>query len=277
MTALDCYDVLHYGQALLEKLEAVKAEIDQKQGLLDEKTWISQAVSRMQVALKGSVQVLPKAVALPELEVARAHHAQRQQALVVECLERLEAGITFHGGSRSPLKETLFSTFKLAQLLKVGPDEFEKRCQEFEKKLQASYSKRMLAEPVFVPLQSVVAMLSDAVSQWRQSREVPEISMEERQALLDELDAAARALEVPIRQSKLLAEVACLPVKELFETSGVAQKPKKRSPKITLQEVEQASENAVADDAVTPEGPTSQAASVPLEASAPIVQKRKKK
>jgi hypothetical protein len=265
MTAIECYDFLLYAQELLKRLQGAHAELQKKQGLKDEKSWLEQSISRLEQLLTPTGELLKKCVALPELESARAEHSRMQQELAVEAMERLEAGITFHGGSRSPLRETLFDTLKFSQLVRVDAVEFEKKCIELEKKMNATYSKRMLGEPVFRPLEPTVLALAESISNWRNSLKAPDISSDDRQGLIDELDAAARKLELPIRQSKLLAEAACAPVKELFETSQIAFKPKKRNMKAVVTESVEPEERA-ADPMVAP----------PLEIEIKTVGKKKK-
>jgi hypothetical protein len=57
----------------------------------------------------------------------------------------------------------------------------------------------------------------------------------EAQTLREELDAAAKRLEVPCRQARLLAQAALVPLKDLLESSALAQKPKRRGPRTSTE------------------------------------------
>lgn len=246
---LEAFDAVAHSEVLLSRLEAAQAELSRKQGLRDEKAWLTAAVDRVTHARDGVGDLLTRVLRLPQLEALREEHARTLQQAAVDAVERLQAGITFHGGSRAPLLETLFAKLKLPALRRVDREDFEKFCADFEKRLNGSYVKRMLADATYAPLEPALTGLRAAFATWRGAFSPEPLAETEARALMDELDAAARRLELPLRQARLLAEAACAPVKDLYESSGLAAKPKKRTLKAVVTETaSEESAEAAADE-----------------------------
>jgi hypothetical protein len=233
---LEAFDAVAFSETFLTRLEAAEAELSRKQGLRDEKAWLASAVGRVVTAREGVGDLLTRALRLAALEPLREEHARTLQQVVVDAAERLQAGITFHGGSRAPLLETLFARLKLPALRRVDREDFEAFCADFEKRLAGSYVKRMLTDTTYAPLEPVLAEWRTAVATWRGAFAEAALPEADARALTDELDAAARRLDLPLRQARLLAEAACAPVKDLFDTSGLAARPKRRTLKAVVTE-----------------------------------------
>jgi hypothetical protein len=233
---LEAFDAVAHSEVFLARLEAARAELSRKQGLKDEKAWLAAAVDRVTAAREGMGDLLTRALRLPHLEPLREEHARTLQQAAVDAVERLQAGITFHGGSRAPLLEALFARLKLPALRRADRETFEKFCADFEKRLNGSYVKRMFSDATYAPLGPALEALREAFAAWRAALSPAPLTETETRALADELDAAARRLELPLRQARLLAEAACAPVKNLFESSGLAAKPKKRTLKAAVSE-----------------------------------------
>jgi hypothetical protein len=233
---LEAFDAVAHSEVVLSRLHAAMSELSRKQGLKDEKAWLSSAVDRLTAGREGLGDLLTRVMRLPELEPLREEHARTLQQTAVDAVERLQAGITFHGGSRAPLLETLYAKLKLPALRRADREDFEKFCSDFEKRLNGSYVKRMLGDDAFAPIAPAVQDVRTAFATWRGAFSPDALADTEATALRDELDAAARRLELPLRQARLLAEAACAPVKDLFESSGLAAKPKKRSLKPAVTE-----------------------------------------
>lgn len=226
---LDAFDTVSRSELMTERLESALAELERRPALKDERAWLTTAVERVAAARAGVEPVLNKAMRLPELAPLREDHAYAKQQAAVDALERLQAGIAFHAGPRAPLLEALFGKLKLPALRRADRKDFEKLCAEFEKRLQSGYAKRMLADPGLEPLSAAVEQLRAAVAEWREAysgEPLPEAEAKELQA---RLIGFAEALELPLRQARLLAEAALAPVDGLFEESGLGQKPRRRA------------------------------------------------
>ncbi|MEW5741371.1 MAG: hypothetical protein AB1938_20785 [Myxococcota bacterium] len=250
---LEAFDTVAFSEALLGRLHAAKAELSRKQGLKDEKSWLATAVDRLAAAREGVGDLLTRVLKLDELAPLREEHARTLQHSVIDAVERLQAGITFHGGSRAPVLETLYGKLKLPPLRRAEREDFERFCADFEKRLNGSYVKRMLADEAFAPIAPALAEVRKAFSTWRSALSPEPVSEAEAKALRSELDAAARKLELPLRQARLLAEAACAPVKDLYESSGLAAKPKKRSVRLARPLEEDVAEAEAAADALEPQ------------------------
>lgn len=225
---LDAFDTVAHSEQLLRRLEGAAAELSKKQGLKEEKAWLDTATQRVSAARNGVGDLLIRVLRLSELEPVREGQARLLQNAAVDAVERLHAGITFAAGSRAPILEALYGKLKIPVLRRCDREDFEKFCTDFEKRLNSTYAKRMFAEPSYELVVPVLEQMRAAFATWRGVFSEVALSDSEAQALRDELDAAARRLELPCRQARLLAEAALTPLKELLENSGVTHKPKKR-------------------------------------------------
>jgi hypothetical protein len=226
---LDAYDTVAHSEALLQRLTTAFAELSRKQGLKDEKDWLEQAIARVTAAREGLGDLLSRVMRLPEMEPAREEHARALQGAAVDAVERLQAGITFHAGARAPLLEALYGKLKLPLLRRVDREDFEKFCADFEKRLGSGYAKRMFGEPALALLGDALAQVRASFATWRGSFSGEPLAEDDARGLRDELDACARRLELPVRQARLLAEAALAPLRDLFEESGIGQRPRKRA------------------------------------------------
>lgn len=253
---LESFDTVSHSEQLVLRLETATAELSKKQGLKDEKAWLETAMQRVVNAREGTGDLLNRVLRLPELEPVREEHARVLQGAVVDAVERLHAGITFAGGSRAPLIEALYGKLKLPVLRRCDRADFEKFCTDFEKRLNTGYAKRMFADPSFQLVVPVLSQLHQAISTWRSVFSDQPLSDADAQALRDELDAVSRRLELPCRQARLLAEAALAPLKDVFESSGLAQKPKRRAKSMLVETGDE--ESSLEDEAVDPSVPSAE-------------------
>ncbi len=227
-TLLDAFDLVGHSEQLLFRLDAAAAELSKKQGLKDEKAWLEQARARVATARDGVGDLLTRVLRLPEMDPVRDDHARLLQNVAVDAVEKLHAGITFAAGSRAPLLEALYGKLKIPVLRRCDREDFEKFCGDFEKRLGTGYARRMFAEESFQIVAPTLTAMQQAFATWRGVFSAEPLDDTAAQALRDELDAAARRLELPCKQARLLAEAALAPLKDLLENLSVTQKPKKR-------------------------------------------------
>lgn len=228
---LDAFETVAYAEQLQQRLEAAWAELAKKQGLREEKSWLETALARVAAGREGVGTLLTRVLRLPEMDPVRDEHGRTLQHAAVDAVEKLHAGITFAGGSRAPLLEALYGRLKLPVLRRCDREDFARFCADFEKRLSTSYARRMFGDASFALVAPVLEQVHAAFATWRGVYAVEALPEAEAQALRDELDAAARRLELPVRQARLLAEAALAPIKDLFELSGIGQRPKKRVPR----------------------------------------------
>jgi hypothetical protein len=214
------------------------------------------AVSRLVAARDGIGDLQTRVLRLPELEPVKEDQARILQNTAVDAVERLHAGISFAAGSRAPLLEALYGKLKIPVLRRCDREDFEKFCVDFEKRLNTGYAKRMFADPSFEVVAPALQQLAQAFVTWRGVFSSVELTETELQALRDELDAVGRRLELPCRQSRLLAQAALVPLKELFENSGITSKPKKRGPRISVTEADEDEHPLLEEDPVDPAEPS---------------------
>lgn len=275
---LDAWDTIAASEGLLERLEAASLTLSRKPGLKEEKAWLETAVERVRHARKDLGDLKTRAMALPELEPLREEHARTLQNAAVDAVERLQAGITFHVGTRAPLLEMLYGKLKLPVLRRCDRQDFEGFCKDFEKRLNSSYAKRMFADPAFNFVTPALEQVIAAFVAWRTGFSPTVPTEEEARGVRDELDAASRLLELPMRQARLLAEAALTPVRNGYEESGIGQRPRRRSTKSAVTESEGGDDvtAAPAEEAPSPDEPSPEelaelaAAEAPVEAPAPV-------
>lgn len=234
MTAMslpDAFDAVAWSEVLHQRLMKAFTSLSGKPGLKAEKEWLGAAVELLGVAREAIGDTLARATALPELEETREEHAKGLQQAAVDAVERLQAGITFHAGSRSPVLEALYAKLKLPALRRADWKTFEKFCADFEKRLNSGYVKRMVADPAFEFAGPVVTQVRGSFAAWRAALAPKAPAEADAKSLREELVGLAEALELPMRQARLLGEAALAPVKDAVDESGILQKPKRRAGK----------------------------------------------
>lgn len=251
---LDAFELVAHSEVLLKRLDAACAELSKKQGLKDEKAWLEMARQRVATAREGVGNLLIRVLRLPELEPVKEEQARVLQNAAVDAVERLHAGISFAGGARAPLLEALFGKLKLPVLRRCDRVDFEKFCNEFEKRLNTTYARRMFADPSYAVVLPALQQMHESFATWRGVFATDAMPEQDAQSLRDELDAAARRLELPCRQSRLLAQAALAPLKDLLETSGVELKPKRANVSRAM-EAEEDEHPLLEEDPVDPHQP----------------------
>jgi hypothetical protein len=231
MELLDAYELVRFAPTFRDRLERARDRLDKGPDLAAERGWIDAALERVAAADPGQA-LLERVRELPELTDVRADFAEAQQNAWVDALEKLLAGITFHAGSRSPLIEALFASQKLPALRRASLETAAPFAAELDRKLKTSYVTRILAQEEFAFAPPVLEQIERAWAGW-QACFIPSTLSEEdaaplRQALLD----AASGLDRAIRQARLLAEAALLPLDGAFEEEALHQKPRRRAPKV---------------------------------------------
>jgi hypothetical protein len=230
---LEAFDLVAHSEQLALRLEAAVSELGKRPGLAEEKAWLSLAHARVVAAREGVGDLVLRALRLPELEPVRPDHARVLQGAAVDALERLHAGITFAGGARAPLLEALYYKLKTPALRRCDRKDFEAFWRDFEKKrLQSTYARRIFAEPSYAVVAPALEQLHRAVATFLGVFDSDAVDEATAQALRAELTAAASRLELPCRQGRLLAQAALVPLKELLESSSVASRPKRRTPRV---------------------------------------------
>lgn len=275
---LDAYDTLTHSETLLLRLTTAFAELSRKQGLKDEKDWLELAINRVTAAREGLGDLQSRVMRLPEMESAREEHSRSLQSAAVDAVERLQAGITFHAGARAPLLEALYGRLKLPTLRRAERDDFERFCADFEKRLSSGYARRMFGDPALAVVVSAVDQTRSAFAAWRASFTGEPLDEVTARGLRDELDACARRLELPMKQARLLAEAALAPLRDFFESTNIAQRPRRRvmRPAVTelgevMDEFDESAEAPDSLDAPPPEAEPEPASEAQLGAE-PVVE-----
>ncbi len=268
---LDAFDLVAHSEHLLLRLEAASAELSKKQGLNEEKAWLELARQRVAAARDGVGDLLVRVLRLPELEPVKEDQARILQGAAVDAVERLYSGISFAGGSRAPLLEAIYGKLKIPVLRRCDREDFDKFCSDFEKRLNTSYARRMFADPSYELVGPALQQLLGAFATWRGVFTSAPLNDGEAQALRDELDAVGRRLELPCRQARLLAQAALVPLKELLENSGIALKPKKRGPRVSVTEFDEDEHPLLEEDPVDPSEPSAEERAEFTPAPEPVV------
>jgi hypothetical protein len=227
---VESFELLVSAEQLAPRLEAAATALAQLPGLDEEKAWLAAARARLgAIRAESHGELLDRALRLPELEGLKGERGKRLQAAIVEQLERLQAAIAYAGGARSPLLEVVFQNLKIPALRKSSRPELERFCAELERRLASSYARRMFTGEPYVAVAPTVKALEAAIATWRSVFIDPAIDDEAAASLRDELAATGRAVELAVRQARLLAQAALLPVGELFDAAGVVTaRPKRR-------------------------------------------------
>lgn len=231
MHALFAYDLLTFAEGHLQRLAKVGDQLADHRAMKSERAWVAQAADLMERALSPAKELKANAHVLPELAELREELAMQRQGLWVDALERLLAGITFHAGSRAPLIETLFPHQKFPQLRKAAKESVTQYWADLDRRRKSSYAQRMLGQADFAFAAPVLEQVDAAYTAWLESGGPVSTPSDVIVAVRGELVRAGEALELAIRQSRLLAEAALAAEPDAYERSGLSAKPKRRSAK----------------------------------------------
>jgi hypothetical protein len=165
---------------------------------------------------------------LPELESLQQQTVETAQRLVVASLEALEASISTQLSTRAPILEVLFGKLQLPKLARQQPDAFALSISEFEKRLSGAYATRMFADPSFLFAGPALASLTTAIAQWRATLKIEPLEESVAAGLRSSLARLGQEASKVLAQSRLIAEAALIDSTDILESSGLAQKPKRR-------------------------------------------------
>lgn len=225
---LEAFELIARSGELARRLDAVAAELAKRPSMKEEEAWLTCGRERLSRAREGVGDLLDRALGLEELEPMRAGRARELQGELIDALERLQAGIAFAGGPRSPLIEAIFFSTKLSLLRKVDREELERTWRDIDKRLGSGYVTRMLADETYAVVTTAVEEAARAYRAWQAAFEPAPLTEAEASALCEELVTTAHRIDQPSRQARLLAQAALLTSKELLDEHDLAPRPKRR-------------------------------------------------
>ena len=274
LSSLEAYDLVRFADQLQTRLAAAQGELAPRRALKAEKDWLSAASALLAAAREPAAGLLDRVRALPELALVRDEYALEFQGQWVDTLERLHAGITFHAGNRDPVIEALYPHTRFAALRRADKDAVGEYEKELDRRLRSAYVSRLLAQPAYAFAAPVLAAVTEAFARWQSAFEGEESPEAQAVELRKELLAAAKKLDVAVKQARLLAEAALAPVAGMFEEQGLAAKPKKRGK--PAKEKGPAPEEAAAPAETSP-APVEKSEAVPAEKAeaAPVEEENK--
>jgi hypothetical protein len=229
LSTLEAYDLIRFAEAFETRLATASDMLADKPGLEAEKEWMATALRLVRTALAPSPALIERAKDLPELEEAREEFSFQQQNLWVDALEKLHAGITFCASSRSPVIEALFPHLKFPQLRRAPQETVNEFATAYERRLKSSYVTRIFGQDDFAFVRPVVEQVARTHAAWQASLLPANLSDNQTAPLRSELVSVGSRLDVAVRQARLLAEAALVPLPEAFDSSGLSAKPKRRA------------------------------------------------
>jgi hypothetical protein len=229
LSTLEAYDLIRFAEAFEARLATASDVIAEREGLAPEKEWMATALRLVREALTPAPSLIERAKDLPELEEAREEFSFQQQNLWVDSLEKLHAGITFCASSRAPVIEALFPHLKFPQLRRAPQDAVNEFATAYERRLKSSYVTRIFTQDDFGFVRPVVDQVAKAYASWQASLTPASLPDSQALPLRMELAAIGEKLDIAVRQARLLAEAALVPVPGAFDSTGLAAKPKRRA------------------------------------------------
>ncbi|WP_426751440.1 hypothetical protein [Myxococcus sp. Y35] len=228
-STLESYELIRFAEAFEARLAAAGEMLTGRPGLDAEKGWLATALELVRTARAPTAGVLDRVKDLPELEEAREEYAFHQQGLWVDALEKLHAGITFTASSRAPVIEALFPHLKFPQLRRAPREAVLEYATSYERRTKSAYVTRIFAREDFALVRPVMEQVLAAHTAWRTSHEPAPLTQEQENLLREELVTLGRKLDQSLRQARLLAEAALVPVPTVYEAAGLHLKPKRRA------------------------------------------------
>ncbi|MBN1207554.1 MAG: hypothetical protein JXB05_21980 [Myxococcaceae bacterium] len=229
LSTLEAYDLIRFAEAFEARLATASDMLADKEGLEAEKEWMATALRLVRTSLAPAPALIERAKDLPELEEAREEFSFQQQNLWVDALEKLHAGITFCASSRSPVIEALFPHLKFPQLRRAPQEAVNEFATAYERRLKSSYVTRIFSQDDFAFVRPVVEQVARTHAAWQASLAPANLSDNQTAPLRAELISVGARLDVAVRQARLLAEAALVPLPEAFDSTGLSAKPKRRA------------------------------------------------
>jgi len=228
VSCLEAYDLIRFAEVFEARLAAAEEQLVGKRGLAREKEWMSAALELVRLERVPAAGLLERVRDLPDLDEVREEFGAELLNTWVDALEKLHAGITFAAGSRSPVIDALFPHVKFPQLRRASREAVTEYAALYERRLKSSYVTRLLAQDELALVRPVIDQVAAAYAQWVACYSPAPLPEEQAVPLREGLVTLGRRLDVAVRQARLLAEAALTPVRESFDASGLALKPRRR-------------------------------------------------
>ncbi|RKH58837.1 hypothetical protein [Corallococcus llansteffanensis] len=228
-STLESYELIRFAEAFEARLATAEEMVVGRPGLEAEKQWLASALERLREAREPAPGLLEQVKDLPELDEAREEFSFDQQGKWVDALEKLHAGITFTASSRAPVIEALFPHLKFPQLRRAPGELVNEYASSYERRLKSAYVTRIFSRDDFAMVRPVVDLVASTFAAWNASLSPTPLPPDEEAALREALVSLGRRLDVALRQGRLLAEAALVPVPGVFEAAGLTLKPRKRA------------------------------------------------
>ncbi|RKG76546.1 hypothetical protein [Corallococcus terminator] len=228
-STLESYELIRFAEAFEARLATAEEMVVGRPGLEAEKQWLASALERLREAREPAGRLLEQVKDLPELDEAREEFSFDQQGRWVDALEKLHAGITFTASSRAPVIEALFPHIKFPQLRRAPLELVNEYASSYERRFKSSYVTRIFSRDDFAMVRPVVELVATTFAAWNASLSPTPLPPDEEAALREALVSLGRRLDVALRQGRLLAEAALVPVPGVFEAAGLTLKPRKRA------------------------------------------------
>ncbi|RKI08689.1 hypothetical protein D7Y15_25330 [Corallococcus sp. AB030] len=230
-STLESYELIRFAEAFEARLATAEEMVVGRPGLEAEKQWLASALERLREAREPAGGLLEQVKDLPELDEAREEFSFDQQGRWVDALEKLHAGITFTASSRAPVIEALFPHLKFPQLRRAPLELVNEYATSYERRFKSAYVTRIFSRDDFAMVRPVVDQVAATFAAWTASLSPTPLPPDQEAALREALVALGRRLDVALRQGRLLAEAALVPVPGVFEAAGLTLKPRKRAGK----------------------------------------------
>lgn len=233
----EAYDRVAHALSLAQRLAETRLALAERGASPAELSWVEAAREALARASgEEAPALLTRSLRLAELEPLRVDLGRKIQSGVVQAVEALREPIVSSGGERSPLLEAIYWKLKPAAMQRSAPEDFEKFCVDVEKRLASSYVTRWLEDEAYAAVRPAVIALRAAIADWRVVFAGEPPTGARAEALREELVRTSARLEVPLRQSRLLAEAALLVAPDLIDASGIFDKPKRRAARLAAGE-----------------------------------------
>lgn len=271
LTTIEAYDLVRHADQLQEKLARAGEELAQKRALKSEKEWLAAAAALLKAAREPTAGLLEKVRGLPELSEVRDEYAAEFQGQYVDALEKLVAGFTFHTSPKDPIIEALYPHQKFPALRKAEREAVDEYQKELEKRQKGAYVARLLGQPNYAFALPVLEAIAAAHAKWQTAFAGMGMGEDEAAELRKELISGAKKLDLSVKQAKLLAEAALAPVAGMFEETGLAARPKKRTPKVA-KPAAKAEEDGKPEDQAAPAETKAEAEAEPVAKEQPAAE-----
>jgi hypothetical protein len=224
----EAQDLVTFAMQTLERLSLAVSKVDpSSDDLLEERSWLAAASSRIAATVDDTQTALHEAAELPEFAGARKLKGEALSNAWADAVEGVFDAIVANVSGNGPLIEALFPHQRFAALRRPGASA-QNFWLEFERRSESAYVRRLCGDPSYEFLPPLLDAAKDTERKLREAISPKPVPAPKADKLRERVSAAAERLELALRQARSLIEAAFAITPSVVAELGLDAKPKRR-------------------------------------------------